>query len=113
MVSGVVIDYNVLGWGESHMANLSKQFGGVILVGKHPDLPRRSFDNEVAAYCDSHDYALITADATAYTHFFEAGIKKVVINKIERWKVSDADLFMVEIERNLRLEPNENLNVNL
>jgi hypothetical protein len=97
MASHIVIDYNILGWGESHKEELLKQFGEVILVGKHPDLTRRSFDKELAAYCDSHDCALITADARAYTHFFETGIERVAISRIERWEVSDADLFMVEI----------------
>jgi hypothetical protein len=99
MTSGVVIDYNILGWGEKHRAELVRKFGNVILVGKHSDLSRRSFDKEVAAYCDLHDCALITADARAYTHFFESGIEKVEISRIERWDVSDADLFMVEIVR--------------
>jgi hypothetical protein len=97
MASRVVIDYNILGWGERHMEELSGRFAEVILVGKHPDLPRRSFDSEVATYCKSHDCALITADAKAYTHFFEAGINQVAIRRIERWEVSDADLFIVEI----------------
>jgi hypothetical protein len=97
VASRVVIDYNVLGWGEEHTEDLLKRFSEVILVGKHPDLPRRSFDKDVAAYCNSHDCALITADAKAYTHFFEAGIGRVAISRIERWAVSDADLFMVEI----------------
>jgi len=97
MASRVVIDYNILGWGDAHQDDLLKQFKEVIQVGKHPDLPRRSFDKEVAVFCESHDCALITADSRAYTHFFEAGIKSVTIRLLERWKVSDADLYVVEI----------------
>jgi hypothetical protein len=93
----VVIDYNILGWGEKHREDLLKTFREVILVGKHPDLSRRSFDREVAGYCKLHDCVLITADARAYTHFFDAGVESVVISKVERWDVSDADLFMIKV----------------
>jgi hypothetical protein len=97
MASRIVVDYNILGWGDSHREELLKRFTEVILVGKHPDLPRRAFDQEVAAYCKLHDCDLITADARAYTHFFEAGIKSVKISLVERWETSDADLYLVEI----------------
>jgi hypothetical protein len=99
MASRVLIDYNILGWGEQHRDELLGKYGDVIFVGKDSDLPRRTFDKELAAYCDSHDCALITADARAYTHFFDAGIEMVSIRRIERWRVSDADLFLVEITK--------------
>jgi len=73
MASRIVVDHNILGWGDTHRDELLKRFKEVIQVGKHSDLPRRAFDNEVAAYCELRDCALITADAKAYTHFFEAG----------------------------------------
>jgi hypothetical protein len=95
----VVIDYNILGWGDKNREMLLKRYQEVFEVGKHVDLPRRSFDKEIATFCNSHDCALITADSKAYTHFFEAGIMAVTISRLERWAVSDADLYLVEIAR--------------
>jgi hypothetical protein len=39
-------------------------------------LPRRGFDDAVAAYCNLN-LDLMTGDAKSYTHFFEAGIESV------------------------------------
>ena len=97
MSKKAVIDHDILGWGDEQAASLSKQYGGILKVGLHPDLPQRSFDDKLALYCRNNNCDMLTADKEAYTHYFEAGIKALKITKYDWWKKGDRPIYLIEI----------------
>jgi len=97
MPEQVVIDKDVLGWGDEHEKELLEKYSAILQVGKHPDLPQRSFDQAIAAYCRDHVCDLITGDARSYTHFFEAGVKKVSVERVGRMEKGDKFVYVVRI----------------
>jgi hypothetical protein len=98
MPNRVIIDHDILGWGSEHEKELLKDYESVMLVSKHPDLPQRSFDDKIAAYCKKNDCDLMTGDARCYTHFFTAGIKAVRIRQYDWWKKGDRPVYLIQIE---------------
>lgn len=86
-----------MGWGNEHTEELSRKYKGIMQVGKHVDLPQRSFDDKVATYCKMNDCDLMTGDAKCYTHFFEAGIKAVQVSKHSWWTKGDRPIYLVQI----------------
>ncbi len=99
MASQVVVDRDILGWGDLHLSDLRKTYQNVLQVSKHPELPQRNTDKENALYCLEHDCDLITGDVRAHTRFFDAGVKAVRISRLERWK--DKDIYLIQIEREI------------
>lgn len=97
MAFQVVIDKDILGWGDENKAELLKEYQDVLFVGDHPDLPQRSFDEKIATYCRDEDCDLLTGDAKSYTHFFDAGIKTVRISRRELWQKADKYVYLVQI----------------
>src|SRR5271157_1628491 len=95
--SGVVIDHDILGWSDEHRKELEGEYGSIFQVGKHPELPQRSFDEKVAAFCKLNSCDLMTGDSKSYTHFFEAGIQVVSISKKDWWKKGDRPVYLVKI----------------
>lgn len=92
----VVIDKNILGWGNQHSEELLRKYEKIINVGGDV-LPQRSVDKEIAAYCKKHDCDLFTADSTAYIHYFEAGIKTVQISQYDWIKKGDNPVYLIKI----------------
>lgn len=99
MARRVVIDRDVLGWADTHRDELLGKYEQILQVSKHPDLPQRSFDHEIARYCEQNDCDLITGDARSYTHFFEAGIGAVRIERVDRVEKGDKYIYRVRIEK--------------
>lgn len=94
----VVIDKNILGWGEAHRDELLGTYSEILEVGKHPDLSQRDFDSKIALYCLKNGCDLITADARAYTHFLDAGMKAVTIGRRDWDRKSDQKIYVVRVE---------------
>ncbi len=99
MARQVVVDKDILGWADEHLKDLQKNYDRILQVGKHPDLPQRSFDEVVAAYCQKNDCDLVTGDARSYTHFFDVGIKSVHISRHDYWKKADKPIYLIRIEK--------------
>jgi hypothetical protein len=99
MAAKVVIDKDILGWGEEHASELLMEYREILQVSKHLELPQRSFDEKIAAYCKQNDCDLLTGDAKSYTHFFEAGIKEVMITRRDWWTRGDRPVYLVRIVR--------------
>ena len=98
MQKQVIIDHDILGWGTEHEVDLLKTYGSLMLVGKHPDLRQRAFDDKIAAYCREKGCDLMTGDARSYTHFFEAGVKTVRIRQYDWWKKGDRPVYLIQVE---------------
>jgi hypothetical protein len=97
MARNIVLDHDILGWGNEHAKELLEKYESIIQVGKHADLPQRAFDDKVAAYCNLNHCDLMTGDAKSYTHFFEAGIKSVNVTKYAWWTKGDRPIYLVKI----------------
>jgi len=98
MEKQVIIDHDILGWGTEHEAELLKTYQSLMLVGKHPSLRQRAFDDKIAAFCRENGCDLMTGDAKSYTHFFEAGVKAVRIRQYDWWAKGDRPVYLIEIE---------------
>ncbi len=98
LARNLVIDHDVLGWGDDHTNELLEKYKSIMQVGKHDDLSQRAFDEKVAGYCKSNDCDLMTGDAKSYTHFFEVGIKSVNVSKYSWWPEGDRPIYLVKIE---------------
>jgi hypothetical protein len=97
MANKLVIDHDILGWCDEHRTELLASYEELLQVSKHPELPQRTFDEKIAAYCKANDCDLMTGDAKCYTHFFEAGIKTVRITKRDWWVKGDRPVYLVQI----------------
>ena len=97
MSNKVVIDKDILGWGNDHEEDLLKLYKKVLKVGADPDLPQRISDDEVASYCKNNDCDLLTADRTAYTHDFKVGIKTVEISRYGWYREGDKPIYLIKI----------------
>lgn len=97
MTDTVIIDHDILGWGNEEQKELSKQYRRILKVGQDPELPQRSFDDKVASYCKDNNCDLLTADRTAYTHYFDAGIKTIQMTKYAWWKEGDRPVYLIRI----------------
>lgn len=95
----VVIDRDILGWADEHERELLQKYERILQVSKHPDLPQRSFDEVIAHYCDQRECDLITGDAKSYIHFFEAGIRKVSIERVGKLEKGDKYIYLVRIDK--------------
>jgi hypothetical protein len=97
MNNRVVIDKDILGWGEEHKEKLLKHYVDVLMVGDSPNLTQRSFDREVASYCKNNNCDLLTGDRTAYDHYFEAGVTTVQITAYDWYKSGDRRIYLIRI----------------
>lgn len=93
----VVVDKDLLGWADENTEELSKRWSEVQKVGIDADLPQRSSDMSIAAYCKDNDCDFLTADKNAYTYYFEAKIKTVQITKYDWYKKGDKPVYLIEI----------------
>lgn len=97
MSRNIVIDHDILGWAEKSRDQLSLEYSKIYRVGIGYDLPQRTADDKVAAFCKEYDCDLLTADTTAYMHFFEAGITSVQITKYAEEVKSDKNILLIRI----------------
>ena len=93
-LSNAVIDKDILGWGNDHAEEIVARYSQKLEVGKHSDLPQRSFDSDVAKYCKVNDCVLFTGDQRAYTHFFEAGIKTIQVSQYDWYQPADKPVYL-------------------
>lgn len=96
MGSKVIIDKDVLGWGDENEEQLSRKYK-ILRVGKHPELPQRIDDKDIASYCIKNNCDLLTGDSTSYTHFFDAGAKTLMVTRYDWWKKADKPIFLIQI----------------
>lgn len=94
----IVIDHDILGWGESHKDALLGQYRKFVRVDSDPGLERRKSDTDVAAYCKKNSCDLMTGDTTAYEQFFEAGVTRIQILRYD-WigGKTDKAVYLIQI----------------
>ncbi len=94
----VVIDYDILGWGNDHEEELRKRYEKIVKVGSEPGLERRKPDVVLASYCKKNDCDLLTGDLKAYQHYFDAEVKTVQISRYDWWGGgADKAVFLIQI----------------
>lgn len=94
----VLVDHDILGWGNQRSAELLKQYEKVLKVGSELGLERRKPDTIIASYCKENDCDLLTGDVRAYQHFFDVGVKAVQVSRYA-WiaEPTDKAVFLVQI----------------
>ena len=97
MARQIIIDKDILGWGDEHEKELNGKYEQVLQVGKHSDLPQRNTDETNAIYCKQNNCDLLTGDRTAHLQFFKAGIKKVTISQYDYWHKGDKPIYLIQI----------------
>lgn len=100
MARKVVIDNDILGWGNDNKNNLLKLYEEVLMVGSHPDLQEGDGDQKIAAYCLSNDCDLLTADIKAYNKRFKAGAHSVHIAAYDWWQKGNRQIFLIKAPEN-------------
>ena len=97
MADKIVIDKDIIGWGNLHEKQLSNDYVRILKVGIDPDLPQRKRDDEIASYCRDNECDLLTADTEAYTHYFEVNIKTVAITRYSYDEKADKRIYLIQI----------------
>ncbi len=94
----VVVDYDILGWGNEHEDELLKQYQKVLKVGTEPGLERRKPDTVIASYCKTNNCDLLTGDVRAYQYYFDVGVNMVQISRYS-WigGRTDKAVFLIQI----------------
>jgi len=93
-----VIDHDILGWGNENEQKILESYELIKKVSEDEDLPRRSSDAKLGTYCKDNDCDFFTADAKAYTYFYEdERIHNVKISKFDWWKTGDRPIYLVKI----------------
>ncbi len=97
-MKSVVIDHDILGWGNEHAEELLKQYQKVLKVGTEPGLERRKPDTVIASYCKTNNCDLLTGDVRGYQHYFDVGVSKVQISRYS-WigGTTDKAVFLIQI----------------
>ncbi len=85
MAGNLVVDRDILGWADGQKSRLLKTYESIVLVGADT-LPQRSTSREVAIFCKENNCDLLTGDAKAYLHYFQAQIPAVRIFQYD-WDV--------------------------
>ena len=94
----VVIDKDILGWAEENNEKLASQYQHIVRVSSILDLPQRSPDAMIGSYCKDNSADFLTADKTAYTHFFRVeGLECVQIAYYAWWDTGDKPVCLVRI----------------
>lgn len=95
-MKNVLIDKNCNWLAKDEHRDLLKEYESVFVVGK--DLTQRSFDENCASFCKDKDCDFLTADNTAYIHFFRVkSIKYVQISEFFYEKKPDRYIYLVQI----------------
>ena len=97
VIRKVVIDKDTLGWAKEHEKELLQQYDKILKVSEESDLPQRSFDSEVAAYCKKNECDLLTMDKTAYIYYFDVGIKTIQISREDWYQKGDRPVYRIKI----------------
>jgi len=80
-LKNVLIDQNCKWLDKDENRELLKDFGEIHVVGE--DMKQSSFDENCADFCVKNSCDFLTADPSAYTHFFK--IKKIKRVEISRF----------------------------
>lgn len=97
MADKIVIDKDIIGWGNLHEKQLSNNYAKILKVGIDPDLPQRKRDDEIASYCKDNDCDLLTADNEAYTYYYNVNIKTVEITRYGYDEKAEKYIYLIKI----------------
>jgi len=92
----VLIDKQINYLAKDEFKDLLKDYDKKYVVGK--DLKQRSFDENCADFCKLKKCDFLTADNTAYIHFFKIkNIKFIQISEFTYEKKADRPIYLVRI----------------
>ncbi len=80
--SGVILDQNKLRLPDNLEEQIKKNYSKILRVSKTEGLEQRMGDDKIGEFCKKEKLDLITCDNTAHLEFFDAGIKKVQVERI-------------------------------
>ncbi len=80
--SGVILDQNKLRLPDNLEEQIKKNYTKILRVSKTEGLEQRMGDDKIGEFCKKEKLDLITCDNTAHLEFFDAGIKKVQVERI-------------------------------
>ena len=96
-MKNVLIDKQVSWLAKEENQELVKNFDKVYEVGV--DLKQTSFDENCTSFCVDRNCDFLTADPSAYTHFFKnKKIKKVEISRFVRDKDPNRYVYLFQIK---------------
>jgi len=89
-----LIDQNCKWLAKDENRELLKNYEEIFVVGE--DITQRSFDENCASFCFDRNCDFLTADSTAYTHFYKIKrIKSVQISEFIYEKKADRPIYLV------------------
>jgi len=94
-MTNFLIDQNIKNLVEDEYNHHFEKYDKKFVVGK--DLKQREYDEGLAKFCKKNECDLITADGTAYIHFFTENVKTVQISKLFYDKNADRPIYIVKI----------------
>ena len=95
-IKNILIDKQINYLAKDEYNDLLKDYDKKFVVGK--ELKQRSFDENCAHYCKENNCDFLTADNTAYIHFFKIkSIKFVQISEFTYEKKADRPIYLVRI----------------
>lgn len=95
-MKNVLIDQNCKWLVNENSKKYLENYEKVFLVGT--DLKQRDPDESLALFCKNNDCDLLTADNTAYTHFFsEKDIRNVRLSEFTYEDKADRPIYLVRI----------------
>jgi len=94
-LENVLIDQNCKWLAKKENQDLLKGYNAIFVVGE--DIKQRSFDENCATFCIERNCDFLTADSTAYTHFYKIKkIKSVQISEFIYEKKADRPIYLVK-----------------
>jgi len=94
----VVIDNDILGWGNENEQKLLELYDSILKVSEDEKLPRRSSDGKLGSFCKDESCDFLTGDSRAYTYFFEDDrIKNLQISRFDWYEKADKPIYLVKI----------------
>jgi hypothetical protein len=95
-MKNVLIDQNCKWLANENSKKYLENYDRIFVVGV--DLKQREYDEGLATFCKDNECELLTADNTAYVHFFtEKKIKNLQISEFTYEDKADRPIYLVKI----------------
>ena len=93
----VVVDEQLAGWGKVHERELQKKFSDLTIVGS-VDGPRKGIkDEDLAEYCRTKHWSLLTCDRTSYIEFLGQSKRSLRVSRFGTNEQSNQPIYFLQM----------------
>lgn len=97
MIHKILIDYNKKGWARDNEPRIREDYSEIYYVDNIPGLSAASSDSEIALFCITNGYDLLTSDKRAYASLLQNGsVNTIQISIYDTDESSGQQVYLVK-----------------